>query len=203
MMAKYMLYTVVVCMRQSDGAPAFHVCTPEVSQAQIDEGEHYGKAIQNARDEGYEGDAVAFDLHDPAASQLQRLAKLVRDVVSGELALEVLELSGAKIEGREDGDPRSERLWVCTSPQGDEMSHVCIAKADAAVMFATWSFACSQNDWLQEVSSGSTVDSYVEWLELKLREIRVALRAKKNEVEGVLARSGLALTVKERHEELE
>lgn len=178
-MSKYRLYPVIVCTHQSDGAPAFHVCTPEVTQGQIDNGDHYDKAIDNARSLDYEGNAVAFDLTDPAASQLAELATMVRQARSGELALEILALDGGMITGTEDGHPLTPRTWAFKSRQGQEMSHVCVAKSDAALMFVTDSYACGQNDWLRDVQSGTTVDGYLEWTELKLRAIRLALRSMK------------------------
>lgn len=178
-MSRYRMYPVIVCTQQCDGAPAFHVCTPEVTQAQIDNGDHYDKAIENARSLDYEGSAVAFDLKDPAASQLADLAKMVRQARSGELALEILALDGAVISGSEGGHPLTPRTWAFKSRQGQEMSHVCVAKSDAALMFVTDAYPCGQNDWLRDVQSGTTVDGYLEWTELKLRAIRLALRSMK------------------------
>lgn len=61
---------VIVLCTNSNGAPEFHTCTPEVTPQQVDEGEHYELAKQNAADNGYEGPMLAFDTKDPAARQL-------------------------------------------------------------------------------------------------------------------------------------
>ena len=177
-MSKYLLYPVIVCIQQSDGAPAFHVCTPEVTQAQIDDGDHYEMAIQNARDLGYKGEAVVFDMTDPAASQLGQLSLMASKIKSGQIALEILTLDGGTVSGSEDGDPGTERVWLYKGKHGEEMSHVCVEKGEADLMFTSWAFSCSQNHWLREVTSGSTVDGYVDWAQQKLREIRESLRAK-------------------------
>lgn len=67
---KFTKVKVVVLCSNAEGMPEFHTCTPEVTQAQIDEGEHYQLAIDNAEDNGYEGPLIAFDATDPAAKQL-------------------------------------------------------------------------------------------------------------------------------------
>lgn len=175
-MSKYMLFPVVVCTHQSDGAPAFHVCTPQVTQEQIDNGDHYDRAIANARDLGYEGGAVAFDLNDPAAGQVHSLAKMVREAVSRKLALDILTLDGGTVLGNEGGDQRVERTWVFKGKHGEEMNHVCVSKDEAALWFVTFAFSFSQNHWLRDVTSGSTVDGYLEWQESKLRELRSNLQ---------------------------
>lgn len=61
---------VVVLCTNSEGAPEFHTCTPQVTQEQIDDGEHYELAKQNAEDNGYSDPMIAFDATDPAARQL-------------------------------------------------------------------------------------------------------------------------------------
>lgn len=61
---------VVVLCTNSEGAPEFHTCTPEVTQEQYDNGEHYDLAKENAEDNGYEGPMIAFDANDAAARQM-------------------------------------------------------------------------------------------------------------------------------------
>lgn len=180
-MSKYILFPVVVCTHQSDGAPAFHVCTPEVTQEQIDNGDHYDMAIANASDLGYEGGAVAFDLTDPAVGQLEELVKMVCEAVSGTLALEILALDGGTILGEDGSDPRAEQCWTFESKDGTKRKHRCISQGNAALMFVTEAYPCSQNEWLKDVCSGVTVDSYAEWLEAKLRGLRLSLRKQATE----------------------
>jgi len=60
---------IVLCTN-SNGAPEFHTCCPEVTQEQYDNGEHYELAKQNAEFNGYERPMIAFDAKDPAAKQL-------------------------------------------------------------------------------------------------------------------------------------
>lgn len=61
---------VVVICTNSEGAPEFHTCVPEVTQEQIDNGDHYTLAKENAEHNGYTGPMIAFDKSDPAAKRL-------------------------------------------------------------------------------------------------------------------------------------
>ncbi|KVP16902.1 hypothetical protein [Burkholderia ubonensis] len=61
---------VAVLCTNSNGEPEFHTCTPEVTQAQVDDGEHYELAKENAAENGYEGPMIAFNANDVAARQL-------------------------------------------------------------------------------------------------------------------------------------
>jgi hypothetical protein len=54
----------------SEGAPEFHTCSPEVTQDQLDAGRHYYLAKENAADNGYSEPMIAFDATDPAARQM-------------------------------------------------------------------------------------------------------------------------------------
>lgn len=66
---------VVVLCTNANGDPSFHTCTPSVTKAGIEEGEHYELAKENARDNGYEGPMLAFDSMDEAARQLGDIVK--------------------------------------------------------------------------------------------------------------------------------
>ena len=78
-MSNTILYPkVIVLCTNAEGAPEFHSCTPEVTQEQYDNGEHYDLAKENAEDNGYEEPMVAFDENDPAAKQLLKLADWVK-----------------------------------------------------------------------------------------------------------------------------
>lgn len=61
---------VVVACSNSEGAPEFHTCSVYVTAKQVEDGEHYALAIENAELNGFEGPMVAFDAQDPAAQQL-------------------------------------------------------------------------------------------------------------------------------------
>lgn len=61
---------VVVIGPCSDGSIAIHTCAPEVSDEQVDNGDHLDLAKENARFNGFEDDLVAFDAEDSAAQQL-------------------------------------------------------------------------------------------------------------------------------------
>jgi hypothetical protein len=61
---------VVVLGTNSNGEPEFHTCTPEVTQTEIDNGEHYELAKENAAENGYQEPMIAFDHADSAARQL-------------------------------------------------------------------------------------------------------------------------------------
>lgn len=65
---------VIVLAINSNGAPEFFQVTPaECTQAQVDNGEHYDMAKENAGFNGYEEPMIAFDATDPAAQQLGEL----------------------------------------------------------------------------------------------------------------------------------
>lgn len=85
---------VVVLCTNANGDPSFHTCTPSVTQAGLDEGEHYELAKENARDTGYEGPMLAFDSMDEAAHQLGDIVKwLSEDDLREEAS------AGATVEG--------------------------------------------------------------------------------------------------------
>ncbi len=70
-MSKNIIYPkVIVLCTNSEGAPEFHTCSPEVTHQQMIEGEHYVLAMGNAENNGYTGPMIAFDKTDPAAKQL-------------------------------------------------------------------------------------------------------------------------------------
>jgi hypothetical protein len=71
---------VVVLCTNSEGAPEFHSCAPEVTEEQLEAGEHYTLARENAEFNGYREPMIAFDANDPAAKQLESLADYVRSV---------------------------------------------------------------------------------------------------------------------------
>jgi hypothetical protein len=54
----------IVACHNASGAPDFYPCTVEVSLEQYDEGEHYERAEEKARDSGYEGPMLAYDEND-------------------------------------------------------------------------------------------------------------------------------------------
>lgn len=60
---------VVLCIN-SNGAPEFHTCTPEVTPEQYQNGDHYDLAKENAAHNGYDEPMIAFDEKDAAARQL-------------------------------------------------------------------------------------------------------------------------------------
>jgi len=60
---------VVLCIN-SEGAPEFHSCSPECTQKQVDEGQHYDLAKENASFNGFVEPMIAFDATDPAAKDL-------------------------------------------------------------------------------------------------------------------------------------
>lgn len=69
---------VIVLCRNSAGESEFHSCTPEVTQEQYDNGDHYDLAKENAADNGFEEPMVAFDQNDGAARQLGELVAWVK-----------------------------------------------------------------------------------------------------------------------------
>ncbi len=69
-MVNHVYPKLVVLCTNSEGAPEFHTCSPQVTQEQIDTGEHYTLAKENAEYNGYIGPMIAFDKTDPAAKQL-------------------------------------------------------------------------------------------------------------------------------------
>lgn len=64
---------VIILCRNAEGAPEFHACSPEVTQEQIDDGDHYDLAKENAAFNGYSEPMLAFDATDPAAKGLEKL----------------------------------------------------------------------------------------------------------------------------------
>jgi hypothetical protein len=54
----------VVACRNAEGSSDFYFCKVECSQEEYDYGDHYDKAEDAARDDGYEGPMVAFDEND-------------------------------------------------------------------------------------------------------------------------------------------
>ncbi len=70
----YKFVKVAVLCRDSSGQTAIHTCTPEVTAAQYERGEHYEKAKQNAENNSFEGPMMPFDAADPAAKQLNETA---------------------------------------------------------------------------------------------------------------------------------
>lgn len=61
---------MIVLCTNSEGAPEFHTCSPECSAKQVQNGEHYDLAKENAQFNGYTEPMIAFDATDPAARQL-------------------------------------------------------------------------------------------------------------------------------------
>ena len=70
MPAEYIYPKVVVLCHNSEGAPAFHTCAPQVTHSQMIDGAHYDLAKENAEQCGFEGPMIAFDNTDAAARQL-------------------------------------------------------------------------------------------------------------------------------------
>lgn len=69
---------MAVLCRNSEGAPELHTCSPEASAVQIENGDHYELAVENAVDNGYKGPFLAFDETDPAAKQLETVAAWIK-----------------------------------------------------------------------------------------------------------------------------
>lgn len=69
-MTKKTTVKVIVLCTNSEGAPEFHTCTPDVTKAEYDNGVHYDLAKENAESNGYTGPMIAFDKADPACRQL-------------------------------------------------------------------------------------------------------------------------------------
>lgn len=65
-----MYIKMIVLCTNSNGSPEFYTCSPEVTQEQIDKGEHYELAKENAKYNGYTEPMIAFDSRDAAARQL-------------------------------------------------------------------------------------------------------------------------------------
>lgn len=61
---------VLVIAVSSDGAPGIHTCSPQVTVEQIENGDHYDLAKENAEYNGFEQPMVAIDAQDNAARQL-------------------------------------------------------------------------------------------------------------------------------------
>lgn len=72
MMGKTHHKMIVACMN-SAGAPEFHTCAPLVTEEEIQAGEHYEAAKENARFNGYDEPMIAFDASDPAWKQMADL----------------------------------------------------------------------------------------------------------------------------------
>jgi hypothetical protein len=171
---------VVVCTHQSDGAPAFYSYQGAHTKAQCSEGQHYDEALRQARDNDYEGTAVAFDLSDPAAGQLARLASLACRHRSGMLAAQILGLDGIDIVPTQPDDFEGEQIWTLTSPTGERLAHKTFHKNDAALNFVPWLYHCTMNDWLHAVVSRTTTLGHAEWTEGVLEAIRDTLVKRKN-----------------------
>lgn len=54
----------VVACRNAEGVSDFYFCRVECSQEQYDVGEHYERAEEMARSDGYEGPFVVYDEND-------------------------------------------------------------------------------------------------------------------------------------------
>lgn len=61
---------VIVLCTNSNGSPEFYTCTPEVTDEQLENGDHYDLAKESAENNGYEAPMIAFDAADEAAKQL-------------------------------------------------------------------------------------------------------------------------------------
>jgi hypothetical protein len=64
---------VAVLCRDANGEPVFYKATPTVTAAQLEEGQHYELAIEEATADGYENAHLAFDKSDRAARELRDL----------------------------------------------------------------------------------------------------------------------------------
>lgn len=64
----------VAVLCQGGSGPVLHACEVDVTQAQVDNGEHYDLAKESAEAEGFEQPMIAFDAADPAARQLSSVA---------------------------------------------------------------------------------------------------------------------------------
>lgn len=171
---------VVVCTHQSDGAPAFYSYHGAHTKLQCSEGQHYDEALRQARVNDYDGNAVAFDLSDPAAGQLATLASLACHHRSGMLAAQILGLDGIDIVPTQPEGFDGEQVWTLTAPTGERLAHKTFQKNDAALNFVPWLYHCTMNDWLHAVVSRTTTLGHAEWTEGVLEAIRDTLVKRKN-----------------------
>jgi hypothetical protein len=171
------LVRVVVCCRQSDGAPTLVMCETQVTVDEVNEGMHYDKAACAAEGKGYESVSGAFDLNDPAASMLDQLAAVARSHRAGKLSLEILSMEGASIQPSTKVNKDGNRAWTLTMKGGEQSETVCSTIEEAASVFA-WHWYCTKAVWMKEVASGICTESYAFWSEGRLRAVHATLRAK-------------------------
>jgi hypothetical protein len=60
----------IVAAHNATGEPDLYFCQVRCTQAQYDNGDHYVRARQAARDDGYEGEMVIFDEFDTAGQAM-------------------------------------------------------------------------------------------------------------------------------------
>jgi len=60
-----MVVKVVVAATNANGEPDFYWCKVDCSDQEYNEGWHYAMARDAAEENGYEGEMVVFDEHDP------------------------------------------------------------------------------------------------------------------------------------------
>lgn len=106
-----------VMVRDASGAPDFYFCSLVASNAEISNGEHYSRAMDLARDRGYEP-IVAFDENDPAWAAVSR--HIPYESFYDEA---VLRLQDAMVDGRDpsgaDTIDEVARLFEEQSPRDD------------------------------------------------------------------------------------
>lgn len=97
---------MIVLSRNASGGPCFHTCEVEATPEEYENGDHYGKAIENAEFNGYESPFEVFDENDEAAKQMFDIAKwLGADPLKGirnELAA-VIDMARSDIDDIESG----------------------------------------------------------------------------------------------------
>ena len=60
----------IVASYNANGEPDLYFCQVLCTQEQFDNGDHYDCAIKCAKDNGYEGDGIAFDEFDNAGKTM-------------------------------------------------------------------------------------------------------------------------------------
>jgi hypothetical protein len=171
------LVRVVVCCRQSDGAPTLALCETLATVDEVNEGVHYDKAACAAEEKGYGSVSGAFDMNDPAASMLDQLAAVARSHRAGKLALVILAMDGAYIQPSNKVNKDGNRAWTLTMKGGERSETVCATIEEAASAFA-WHLYCEKAAWMKEVANGTCTESYAFWSEGRLRAVHATLRAK-------------------------
>jgi len=97
---------MIVLSRNASDEPCFHTCEVEATPEEYENGDHYGKAIENAEFNGYESPFEVFDENEEAAKQMFDIAKwLGADPLEGtrkELAT-VIDMARSNLDDIESG----------------------------------------------------------------------------------------------------